>query len=267
MTNEELLLIISDLNERQRQALEQYLEYLKPEDNEVACIQDKKMDIYNKYSTTIAYLIAKVEVCKHDLPRQVTGMIETIFRILSAASATEEQGRELSLYDVVIKYEECLINLLYLMLVDYYVREIKKYRKTLKKFKYQSIELEEGILFMEKVNNKLKELRGLHKENKRLFKNIYNINSLKFMMLMDKFNFLNRTYDEDLNIGIVADDKLPDLALAFNIAEETVGVCEENYSRVINNGYNSTYIKRFLCIIPTLASVILAGLGVAMIIL
>lgn len=164
MTNEELLLIISDLDESQRQALEQYLEYLKIEDNEVACIQDKKMDIYNKYSTTIAYLIAKVEVCKHDLPRQVTGMIETIFRILSSASATEEQGRALSLYDVVMKYEECLVNLLYLMLVDYYVKEIKKYRKTLKKFKYQSIELEDGILFMEKVNNKLKKLKELYKK-------------------------------------------------------------------------------------------------------
>lgn len=47
------------------------------------------------------------------------------------------------------------------------------------------------------------------------------------MMLMDKFIFLNRTYGEDLNIGIVADDKLPDLALAYKIAEETVGICEK----------------------------------------
>lgn len=261
MTKESILNIISNMDTIHLKAIEEYLEHqMYPDDDDIK-IKDKKYVIYHNYSTIIAELIAKIEVYLHDMPKQISGLIETTFRILSSASVEKNEENELTLYDYAFKYEMFLINVLYLMLVDTYIREIKKYIKTLKKFNYRAIEVRDGILFMEEVNTNLKQVLVSYKRGKKKFKQIYDVGLWGYMMILNKVPCLNKNFRVEENVVFRNSDTLTELYDAFSNAEKVMELCEENYSNIINNGYNSTPLKRFLNIVPTIVTITLTILA------
>lgn len=261
MTDEKIFAFISSMDQKQHEALEKYLEHQMILDIEEVEVKKKKYAVYHEYADTIADLVAKIEVYAHDLPRQICGLIEMTFRILSVASVEKAKDKELILYDVALKYEKFLINILYLTLIDIYVKEIRRYRRVFKKFKYRAIKLDNGIFIKQHINNQLCVVSSLVKKSKKTLKVMYSINEWHLMIFLDKLPFVEKLLELNVDIGIENNSDIQELICAFNLAEEVMDICEVNYSKIINNGYNSTFIRRILHIVPTIISVVLAVLG------
>ena len=129
-------------------------------------IGDKKLKVYKEYDAEISELIAKIEVYAHDLPRQVSGIIESLFVMLTSAASESTDSDELEWYDKIEYQEIFLKNILYVYLIDIYMTRVKKYRKVLRKFNHQTILTEEHIPFMDAVNPNLKAIaREYRKKN------------------------------------------------------------------------------------------------------
>ena len=258
MLKKKIFEIVSEMDNEQCQVLEKYLNHQLYVDAEDVDCRQQKSEIYQRYATTVAELIAKVEVYKHNLPRQISGMVEAIFRILTTASGETEKEYEIDLYNNASEYEDFLIEMLYLMLIEIYIKEAKQYRKVFKKFKYQAIKTEDGILFMDAVDNKLRNVSKFYKQGGKKFRQKYGISYLKYRMLLNKESFITKNKDFSLEVTIKKSADLPEIIQAFELGESVVGICEENYSKIINNGYNSTFINRIINIMPTIVSTMLA---------
>lgn len=264
MTDEKILELISGLNVKQRRSFEQYLEYQLVPDVEDVDIQKYKYSIYEKYATVISKLIAKIEVYVHDLPRKIVGILEMIFRILAAASGEKDKNREIKLYKIVYGYEDFLINILRLTLIDIYVKEIKNYKSTLIKFNCDGIENSNGMSFIDEVNKGLKDITPLYKKGKRKFKESYGLNLVETMFFLNNFRVVDKYYNFNIKVNVYEQNELTELTEAFQIAETIIGICEANYSKIINNGYRASVLRRIVNSIPMLISFLLAVGGIVL---
>lgn len=220
----------------------------------------KKEKIYKIYEENIAKLIADVEVYAHDLPRQISGCIETVFRMMGTAANSKEDENVL-MYDLVLRYEDFIINLLRMQLIDLYKKEIKEYRRTLKQFKYHDITLENGTVFLDEVDKNLKNVSSLLSIGKKRFKYLYRISELKLCALLgklNKFRVVERKFSYGVMVNVKSEGMIQELQEAYDSLKNTVDLCEKYYPEVINNGYNSTKIRCFLNGLPTIIAGIMA---------
>ncbi|MBE6534827.1 MAG: hypothetical protein E7678_07705 [Ruminococcaceae bacterium] len=266
MSDEELLKQILKMDHKQREALEKYVEFEVYPDQEDIDVFEIKKNVYSKYSETISALVAKAEVYLHDLPKQVCGLIEMVFRILTTSAVEDKKSDEIALCAASLEYELFLLNTLNALLIECYIKEIKRYRKLFKKFKHKGVILENGTSFMKEINVQLKSACAMFKIGKKKYKRMYSLNFLEYMVMLGKFSKIENKfswmerfipYRLDVEIGIGAE--ISELDQCFQKVQGIVDICENNYSTIINNGYDSSFIKRFLLHLP---SIISAGLTI-----
>ena len=261
MTDEELLKQILKMDTKQRKALEKYVEFeVYPDQEDLDVIAIKKK-VYSKYSESISGLIAKAEVYLHDLPKQICGLIEMVFRILTTSSVEDEKSDEIKLCVASLEYELFLLNTLNALLIECYIKEIKRYRKLFKKFKHKGVILENGTSFMKEVDSQLKSAYVMFKSGKKKYKRLYNLNLLEYMVMLGKFSKIENKfpwmehiipYEFDVKIGIGTE--ILELNQCFQKVQNIIEICEKNYSTIINNGYDSSFIRRFILHIPDIIS-------------
>ena len=266
MSDEELLKQILKMDHKQRKALEKYVEFEVYPDQEDIDVFEIKKNVYSKYAKSISALVAKAEVYLHDLPKQVCGLIEMVFRILTTSAVEDKKSDEIALCSASLEYELFLLNTLNALLIECYIKEIKRYRKLFKKFKHKGVILENGISFMKEINVRLKSAYAMFKIGKKKYKRMYSLNFLEYMVMLGKFSKIESKfpwmerfipYQLDVEIGMGAE--ILELDQCFQKVQDIVDICENNYSTIINNGYDSSFIKRFLLHLP---SIISAGLTI-----
>ena len=247
MTNEELLSVISNLENNQKLELEQLINFMISPDVEEPAFEKIKHRIYEQYSTTASQLIAKVEVYEHDLPNEIRGLIETSFRSLSA-SATVEEEKALDAYMMTLYYQSFLVNTLYGILIKLYIKKIKKLKQTFKKFNYHSVKAEQDTPLMAYLDSQLNKICNLYKKKKKSYKEYHDI---------DK-----KTFALQFNVDVHTEINIPNWYDGFVIAEKTLEIAEKKYPDVIGNGYRASLTERFLKSVPNLISNILLLLGI-----
>lgn len=268
MTNDELLEQISKMDLQQRDALEKYVAfeiYPDEEDSEVATIKKR---VYGEYSEVISGLVAKAEVYLHDLPKQICGLIEMIFRILTTSSAEEEKSNKIRLCAASLNYEIFLLNTLKALLIECYIKEIKRYRRLLKKFKHKAVIVENGKPFMKEVDFRLKNVRRMFRKGKKKYKQIYSLNFLEYMVMLGKFSpienkipWFERFIPLEIAINVSIGTEIKELSQCFEEVENIVNICETKYSVIINNGYDSSFWRKLVLHIPDFISAILTILA------
>ena len=214
--------------------------------------------IYGTYKNDISDLVAKVEVYAHDLPRQISGVVETIFRLLASASI-KNSDKQKKIYENAYNYEIFLINVLYITLVNLYIEKIKKYRRILKQFKHGGIKNENNVCFMDETKEKLKEIEEIYNIGKRSFKTIYKLNEFNLLFFCNRIpKKIEKIFTTDIEVEV--DDKIEinELKVSFNLAEKLLKTYETTYGTIIDNGYKATFLRRILNIIPTILSFIFA---------
>lgn len=262
MTKEEIMEKVFNLEDKQIHELEAFLEYRFSPDEEDFIVLEKKRELYHKYIKSIAPKIAIVEVYCHNLPRQISGLIETIFRILAAASVEDDKDDEIKLYDVVLEYEEFLINTLYMFIIDIYTKEVVRYCKNFGNFNCNAIELENGIMLMNDVHTKFKTASRFYKRAQKKFRKAYNIGFWEYQLLLNKLSFWDRFVIPEISVGVSKTVDLRELDESYVILEKLVEGCENNYAKVIHNGYVPGFWKRLVYkYIPGIVSFLLTAWG------
>lgn len=266
MTDEELLNQILKMDSKQRHALEKYVEFETCPDEEDPDVHKIKEQVYSEYSKTVAGLVAEAEVYLHDLPKQICGLIEMVFRILTTSSVEEEKSNEIELCNASLAYERFLLNTLNALLIECYIKEIKHYRTLFKQFKHKGVKLENGEPFMKGAGDQLKSAYSMFKTGKKKYKQMYSLHFLEYMVILGKFSkieskipWVERLIPFDLNVDIGKSVEVPELKQCLEGVKSIVKDCEDNYSTIINNGYDSSFVKRFICHIPDIIS---AGLTI-----
>lgn len=102
MDEKTLLAKIYNMDENSKSALESYIDFLAYPDHEDEVVLRKKIECYSLYSNKIAGLISEIEVYKHDLPREIEGLLEMMFRMMSVLATTETRELKLRLCDKVL---------------------------------------------------------------------------------------------------------------------------------------------------------------------
>ena len=213
-----------------------------------------KNAIYTLYRTEISKLIAKVEVYVHDLPRQVCGIIENIFRCLASAESKDDSNIRFKIYEIAYKYEIFLVNVLHITLIYVYKKRIKKYKMTFKQFKYGGIRLENDVYFMDKLNDFLKEGNHLLKDGRKKFIELYRLNFWETLFYCNQIPWLERFFQSEIQIGATVNNKIDTLEKSYITYGKAIALCEDNYARIIANGYQATLMKRIIGSIPGVIS-------------
>lgn len=216
-----------------------------------------KNKIYELYISDIAKLIAKIEVYAHDLPRQICGIIESIFRCFASAEAKDDVDKQSKILEIAYKYEIFLINTLYITLIYIYKKRIRNYKKTLRQFKHGGISLENGKPFMKYLEELINEGNSLFKEGKKKFAELYQLNWWETMFYCNRIPFLEKFFESELNIKTTVNQKIETLEKAYKTYDKAIALCEDKYATVINNGYQATLTKRIINSIPGIISFII----------
>ncbi len=261
MTNEELQSLISQLDTKQREALEKHIEFEAYPDIEKANLSNLKRKIYEKYAKVISDLVAKTEVYVHDLPKQICGLIETVFRILTTSSAEPDENDQIRLCAASFKYENFLVDTLRAVLIDCYIKRIKQYHKILNKFNHKAVKIGSSP-FMKEINRLSKCLKKEYKQGKKKFKTQYSLGIFEYLTVLGKFTPIEKVFPViekilPYNIDIYLDicnNKISEFENCIKDAEMIIAHCEDNYALIINNGYNSSLLRRLISHIPELIS-------------
>ena len=244
MTNEEILYKINRLDDIQRSEIEEHIEMESIADDLNNIIKEEKERIYNKYASDISESIAQIEIYAHDLPRQISGLIETIFDMLAIAAAENNEDDNKRWYTYIWYQVSFLEDLLNLYLVDLYVKQVRKYRKIFKKFNHQGVKVQNDFSLLSFIDSKMKEIKKLSKSKKRSFKKKYGLNEFYFRVLLNKRALFEHFIKKDFHIKANVDGELLQVKRLADSANELVSLCEDNFANVINNGYNSSVIKK-----------------------
>jgi len=228
-------------------------------------LRDIKKEIYGLYVGDVAKLIAIVEVYNHNLPRHIGGLIESVFRMISS-SETKNDEECYYIYDSALKYEYFLINILYLIIIQLYMKQIKVYKKTFEKFNFEPIEIREDDKTRYGLDSNIlktiiiegqKKVSKNYSLGKKEFKNMYELNTLQTLFYTEKLP-ISRYFSLDKNIGLKKSACIAELKDSYKLSENIIQLCEKYYSNVIDNGYNASLGVRIICKIPEAISFILA---------
>lgn len=240
---EEIEFKLPKLNNNQLKELDEYIDFnfcFEAEDKGLKiCLQE----IYSKYSSIISELINEFEVYAHELPRDVTSYVEMIFALL-ASSTSKNKAEKILLYKKISTYEDVLINLLRIKLLEIHVKSISKYKKTLCRFNHKPFKIE-GVPVISYLKMKIKEFK----------KSAHNI---KKKTLKKQFAFeRNKNYASEYSIiKIDCAYNTEELKNVLEDARKVLKDIEEKYPFIVNNGYNSTLLYRFLAQIPNIFTVV-----------
>lgn len=247
MRDTELIEKFSKLTPDQRKTLESDILSLLLSDTEtLGELTNLKHGAYKIYTVDIAHLIAELEVHSHDLPKWIYGLLEMIFR-LCATAAIQNEDNAMAMYRMAIRYERSLINIINLALIDYYVKELRRYKRTMVKFNHHAVRTEDDTAIVSAISCGLKKISALKKVGYKTFRKRY------------KFNKRNCSLEFKLD----ADEELiiPELENSVNEARKGISLCEEFYPVVISNGFISNLPARIVHYLPTVISFILAVIG------
>lgn len=265
MTDQELNEIIADLNQTQRETLEQYLEYQRYPDEDDAEIASIKKEAYSLYKNTISGLIAKVEVYAHDLPMSIYSITDNIVRMHSLVAQIEERDQAIEEYEQIIQYENFFINILYLMLTKLYVAQIKAYIKVLKRFNYKGVCVDNTPVLYD-AKRQIKSILCLVSQGKKILKNVYSIKWIQIEMFISNVPpFIRKFINREVDIMNENSRLISELSSAFHTAQKTLNLCETNFPNIVNNGYNESLFKRLWNIMPMVLSFLLALYGLIII--
>jgi len=246
--------ILSGLNNFQIDAVKQYVEYHFTDDVD-DCYPELKLDIYKKYTDILSALIAKYEVYCRDLPRDIVGIIEMIFRMLSSVALTDDTEKTKRAYDIILKCENYAINKLYLYLCQSHVKRIKSYIKTLRRFKHTGIKVNYGSVSVPVLLLAKKHLKEIKRDEK--------IGKKKLKCLTKRVDYTESIDTLCLQLSnieqIIIIDKLEN---AFKLSEDTLKDIENRYPEIINNGYNDTKLNRIIYKSPEIISTILTIIAI-----
>lgn len=243
----------SKLTPEQRKSFESDILSMLSRDAEISGeVTDLKHEAYKIYAINIAHLIAELEVYSHDLPKWMYGFLEMIFRLSATAAGQDEEDAKIA-YKGIIRYEQSLINIINLALIDYYAKEIRQYKQTLSKFKHRAIYTKDGIAIIPAIRICLKKMSKLKRLGYKKFKKRYTFNrrkgSLKFKL------------DE------IEEPIISELKDCVDEGKEGMDLCENFYPVVINNGFVSSCPARIVHWLPTVISFALAIVGAMILIL
>lgn len=261
MTNEELYGLIQNLNQTQREKLEEYLKYQTYKDTDDLEIASVKGKAYDLYRNDISKLIAKIEVYAHELPIPIYGMVERIVHIHALAIQITEKEEAIRGYEQIILYEKFLINILYLTLTKLYISQSRKYIRVLRTFNHKGVYVDsEPVLRV--ARKQAKEAIVSLRKGKRELQKIYSIGWIQIEMFLDHLpRVMRRFVNRDVAVTTSGSRIIAELEEAWHLAESVVNLCEENYAEVVDNGYISTWRMRFVYALPGWISFLLALYG------
>ena len=277
ITKEKLLIIMDNtiiaqldtLSIEQKEKLLHYLQYVQCDDGENEDIIQRKKKIYETYANTIAQLVAKVEVYAHNLPRQISGLIETTFNIIDSTAADEDEDKLISNYEIAYDYEQFVIDILYLTILRLYIKEIKSFKKLFKNFNNKGIKVKStNVSIMQEINDKLSSISCVYATGKKMIKKKYHLNFSEIIFLTENNWMIDRVYSSKFEIMVDLKNADKDcegtiiLSDATKDAEQLINNCIECYGSVINNGYTSTPAKKIIKYLPKFISAILTIYGV-----
>lgn len=241
------------LDENQKAVIDKRINYMLLSDDESEFVANNKKIIYNQYNKSIAPLIAKIEVYQHDLPKKCRALIETAFRCLTIASKDESKEQSLveSEYIALHKYMQYLTSTLYLWLIDLYIKEIKVIKRTIKKFNYKGIRIDNNRCIVDVVDANLKRIKELRCTGYK-----------KYKPLTHRYKKYNLS---DCCVSVSENNIVKELEDAFYLAEETLTKIQENFPQVISNGHNDTPIKCIVKYMPKIISGIIAIISIILI--
>lgn len=238
------------LDNKQRAVVNKNINVMLVSEDESDFVSKHKDIIYRQYNEKISPLIAKIEVYQHDLPKKCRALIETAFRCLTIASKNESREQSLveNEYIALQKYLEYLISTLYLWLIVLYIKEIKVIKRTIKKFNYKGIHVDNGHCVIDVVDTNLKKIKKLKRKGYK-----------KYKPLSPRY----KDYDlSDCWISVSENNIIKELEEAFSLAEDTLTKIQENFPKVVSNGHSDTPIKFITKYMPKIVSGIIAFISI-----
>lgn len=246
--------LVTSLNENQLNFVKKYIDYHFSAESDTFD-NEWKHSIYCDYAKTITGLLAKCEVFTHDLPRDIVGIIEIIFRLLTSTTQTDDFDKITTIFLAMSNCEKYMINMLYIKLIDCYVQTIKLHKKTLSHFKHQSFYLsyyyENKVPFFKSIRKKLKYIKKSKKIGTKELKSFLKKNGIK-----KELDFITVAMHEN-DIGIINS-----LKTAYEQAEQLVLMIEKKYPDIISNGYKLSIWRKLVYRMPECIATILAVLSI-----
>lgn len=95
--------------------------------------------VYNSYKTTIAGLIARIEVYEHDLPGEIMVQVAELFQSIVMYETTEDVPLKEKLNESLQYSCSSIIQSLYKHTIWLFLKKIKEHRKSFRQFKYKGI--------------------------------------------------------------------------------------------------------------------------------
>ncbi|MBQ6894439.1 MAG: hypothetical protein IJN40_02975 [Clostridia bacterium] len=207
--------------EEQKETIVKFLTFSCYPDPEDADIVEIKKEILELYTNNIAHLISKFEVYEHDLDASCVQALFYLMQIIATAELTKNKDEKKQCYEYALKHTYFIKHMAHVLLIDCYKERIKYYKKSLRFFNRKGIKIN-GEKFDKVIKKQYSEAINLYKTGRDKY-----FSYLNYDIVTRSTDFLYKKVEKAIGF----EETLGKL-------ENIIDTYEENYPKIINEGYS-----------------------------